>query len=107
LLNSLFHSLLKLVVIASALVVVTGVLLVGLCAALLTVVWSLLTGRRPAAYTTFMRFRHATRPFQNGGWPGRARPAPGSQADNQHSDIHADIVDVQAHEVRGTISDQR
>jgi hypothetical protein len=45
-----------------------------------------------------MRFRNASRGFQNGNWPGRAAPAAGN---------NPDIVDVQAHEVRSAVSDQR
>ena len=97
----LFRSLIKLVLIASAAVVVAGVLLVGLSVALITFVWSMLTGRRPAAFSTFMRFRNASRQFQNGGWPGRPAPA------GSHSAAHADIVDVQAHEVRSALRDER
>jgi hypothetical protein len=96
--DTLFRGLIKLVLLGSAAIVVTGVLLIGLSAALLTLVWSLLTGRRPAAWTTFMRFRKASRSFQNGNWPGRAAPAASS---------NADIVDVQAHEVRGVLDDRR
>ena len=95
---NIFRGLIKLVLIASAAIVVTGVLLVGLSAALLTLVWCLLTGRKPAAYTTFMRFRQASRQFQNAGWPGRAAPTTQS---------NADIVDVQAHEVRSAIRGER
>lgn len=89
--NALFRSLIKLVLIASAAVLVLGVLLVGLCAALVTLVWSLLTGRKPAAYTTFMRFREASRQFQGRAWTGGATASPARPED---------IVDVQAHEVR-------
>ena len=97
----LFRSLIKLVLIASAAVVVAGVLLIGLSAALITLVWSLLTGRKPAAFTTFMRFRNASRHFQNRGWPERTAPAGSTSA------AHADIVDVQAHEVRSALRDER
>jgi hypothetical protein len=95
---SLFRSLIKLVLIASAASIVLAVLLIGICAALLTAVWSLLTGRKPAAYTTFMRFRDASRQFQQGSWP--RGPAPTAQRAD-------DIVDVQAHEVRGALEDRR
>ena len=94
----LFRSLIKLVLMASAAILVTGLLLIGLSAALITLVWCLLTGRRPAAYTTFMRFRQASRQFQNAGWPGRAAPTTQS---------NADIEDEQAHEVRSAILGER
>ncbi|NVO04848.1 MAG: hypothetical protein HXX19_02275 [Rhodoferax sp.] len=97
--NSLLRSLLKLVLLASATIVVLGLLLIGLSAALLTLVWSLLTGRKPAAFTTFMRFREASRQFQSRAWSAGGTPA-ARQPDD-------DIVDVQAHEVRGAIGRER
>ena len=72
-----FRILLRLVLIAFAAALVLGVLLIGLVAALLALIWSLLTGRKPAAYTTFMRFREASRQFQSGAWPGRTAPPAG------------------------------
>lgn len=93
---TLFRGLIKLLLIAFAATMVLGFVLVGISAALLALVWSLVTGRKPAAYTTFRRFRDASRQFQGQAWPGRAAPA-----DN------ADIVDVQAHEVRSALRDER
>lgn len=79
-----------------ALIVLTGafllaVLCVGLLVVLVTAARYLLTGRKPAVFTTFTRFSQAAEQFR----PGR-RPAPGAGAypDN------GDVVDVQAHEVR-------
>lgn len=95
-----FRILLRLALLAFAAALVLGVLLIGLVAALLAMVWSLLTGRKPAAYTTFMRFREASRQFQSGSWPGRAAPSAGPGA---HAAQDSDIVDVQAHEVRSAI----
>lgn len=68
-----------------------ALLSLALMAALLTVLWSLLTGRKPALFTTFTRFRQASQQFSAGGWnrsSGFARPAA------------EDVVDVQANEVR-------
>jgi hypothetical protein len=76
-------------------------LLVGASAALLMLVWSLLTGRKPAVFTTFTRFRDMSRQFQGGSWPGQGAPRPARSTDSD------DIVDVQAHEVRGVLSDKR
>lgn len=95
---SIFRSLFKLLLMAFAVSMVLALLLVGLSAALLTLLWSLLTGRKPAAFATFTRFRDASRQFQGGAWKGSPSPARG------HSE---DIVDVQAHEVRGVLEDKR
>jgi hypothetical protein len=94
---NIFRTLVRLALLATAASVVLGVLLMGLCAALLALVWSLLTGRKPAAYTTFLRFREASRQFQSGTWSGRAAPPAGPGAKDP------DIVDVQAHEVHSAI----
>lgn len=88
------RTLIKLSLFALVGVLLSCLLLIGLSAALLTLVWSLLTGRRPAAFQTFVRFRQASRHFQSRTWPGREAP-PNKQ--------NADIVDVQAHEVRSAL----
>jgi hypothetical protein len=95
---TLFRSLIKLLLIAFAAAMVLAFLLVGISAALLTLVWSLLTGRKPAACNTFMRFREASRPFRQ-----RARSPYGGAS----SAPSGDIVDVQAHEVRSVLNDNR
>ena len=56
------------------------------------------TGRKPAAYTTLMRFRQASRQFQE-----RAR-SPQGNTPFVRSD---DIVEVQAHEVRSVLRNER
>ena len=94
----LFRSLMRLVLVVFAASMVLALLLVGLSAVLLTVLWSLLIGRKPAAFATFTRFRDASRQFRGGSWPGAAAPARGSSDD---------IVDVQAHEVLGVLGDRR
>ena len=101
LLASFLRGVLKLVLLAFAVTVIAGILLIGLSAALLTLIWSLLTGRKPAALQTFMRFRQTSQQFRAGVWPGA--PAPSSRS-SQNS---TDIVDVQAHEVRITSDDPR
>lgn len=93
----LFRGLIRLVLMAFAACMVLALLLVGLSAALLMLLWSLLTGHKPAVFTTFSRFRDMSRQFQGGAWPGAAAPARGTSDD---------IVDVQAHEVRGVLSDK-
>lgn len=78
-------------------VFVLGLLFLGLTAALLAVLWSLLTGRKPTAWTTFMRFRQASRQFQQGVWRGQSNP-------NRANDSEvADVVDVQVKEVSSAI----
>lgn len=94
----LFRSLIRLVLIAFAAGMVLALLLVGISAAVLALVWSLLTGRKPAAFATFTRFRDASRQFQGRAWPGAAAPTRGNSDD---------VVDVQAHEVRGVLGDKR
>ena len=69
-----------------------SLIFVALVATVFTVLWSLLTGRKPAAYTTFMRFRQSAQQFRQGGWP--ARGGSGSAGATQ-----GDVVDVQANEV--------
>lgn len=77
----------KLVATAMLGVLVMSLLLFGVAAALLSVVWSLLRGKRPAMFTVFQSFQQMSRQFRRG--PGGATTAaPG------------DVVDVQAHEVR-------
>ena len=71
-------------------VFVLSFLLVGISVALVSVVWSLLRGRKPAMFTVFQYFRQASQQFSRGVWTG---PTP---ATNARQD---DIVDVQAHEV--------
>ena len=53
---------------------------------------SLLTGRKPAMFTTFTRFRQASRQFRQGPWSPQGGAAGGGAPP-------ADVVDVQAHEV--------
>ncbi len=86
--------LIKLVLLVAALVFITSLLIAGLVVALLTAIWSLLTGRKPAAVTTFMRFRQASQQFRPGVWPGQRDPQAAAPAD---------VVDVQAHEVPDTL----
>lgn len=66
-------------------------LLAAIAVVMISALWSLLRGRKPAIYTTYTQFRQASQTFRQGGsWPGQ-RPPPGVNP--------ADVVDVQAHEV--------
>lgn len=68
--------------------------LLGIIVALISAVWSLLRGKKPAMVTVFQNVRQASKGFGQGEWKAR-RPGVGTQAD--------DVVDVQAHEVRPTL----
>jgi uncharacterized iron-regulated membrane protein len=84
------RGLIRLTMVALGAVFLLGLLLSALLAVVGTIVWSLLTGRKPAVFTMVSRFQQASRQFRTGAWPGANRSAPGS----------ADVVDVEAHEVR-------
>ena len=80
---------LKLALFLLAGVFALGLVAVVLAAVLLNAVWSLLMGRKPALFTTDVRFRQATQSFrQTGATVVPTRP----------SDV-VDVVDVQAIEV--------
>jgi hypothetical protein len=74
---------------------IISLIFLALVATVFTVLWSLLTGRKPAAYTTFTRFRQSAQQFRQGGWA--ARGGPGFSNAPQ-----GDVVDVQASEVPST-----
>ncbi|QDL56221.1 hypothetical protein [Rhodoferax aquaticus] len=92
-LSGLTRAVVKLVLVGMAAIFGLSLLVAVLVAVLVTVVWSLLTGRKPAIFTTFTRFRQAAQAFKTGraSWGQRNGHAPQSAAD---------VVDVQAHEVR-------
>ena len=93
LIAALVRGVFKLALLVAALVFIASVLVAGVVVALLTALWSLLTGRKPAVVTHFMRFRQASQQFRPGGWSGQGGRAPA---------MSADVVDVQAHEVPDT-----
>ncbi len=87
-------------VVKVVLVVLTALFALSvLCIGLVVVAWMVLrfflTGRKPAVVTTFSRFNQAAQQFRPGGWSGNASVA--------HHDS-ADIVDVEAHEVRAVLN---
>ncbi len=88
------RAILKLALLLAALIFITSVLVAGIVVALVTALWSLLTGRKPAVVTHFMRFKQASQQFRPGAWSGRA---------GQPSTASAEVVDVQAHEVPDTL----
>lgn len=92
---SILRGAVKLVLLVLAAVFALGVLCVGLLVVAVLVLRFLVTGRKPAVVTTFTRFNQAARQFGPGfrpGATGAARPD------------SADIVDVEAHEVRAVLS---
>jgi hypothetical protein len=90
LISGVVRTVLKLAFLVLTVLFVLTVLSIGLTVALLTVLWSLLTGRKPALVTHFTRFRQAAQPFAPGAW--RRQAAHAQPAD-------ADVVDVQAREI--------
>ena len=88
---SLLRGAVKLVLLVLAAVFALSVLCAGLLVVAVLVLRSLLTGRRPAVVTTFTRFNQAAQQFRPGG----------ATATRQDS---ADIVDVEAHEVRTVLN---
>ncbi len=92
---SVLRTLFKLVLLAAALLMIVSVLAVGVLVALLTAVWSLLSGRKPAVVTTFMRFRQTSEQFRQGAWRGHTA---------QPQAAAADVVDVQSREVPQTLT---
>lgn len=73
---------------------VVSVLLLGVVAAILSTVWSLLRGRKPALFTTFMRFRQASSQFQD----AMRRPYSANSGPYPPAGV-GDVVDVQAKEL--------
>lgn len=88
----LLRSVLRLVLLLAAGVFALSLLLAILVAVTFTALWSLITGRKPAVFTTFTHFQQATRQFRQGRWPAHGGPAPSDASP-------VDVVDVQAREV--------
>ena len=86
----IFRAVIKLAFLVFTAVFVLAVMTIGIIVALLTVIWALLSGRRPALVTNFTRFRQAAQPFGPKAW---ARPSAHAQPQD------AEVVDVQAREV--------
>lgn len=88
----LLRSVLRLVVLLAAGVFALSLLLAILVAVTLTALWSLITGRKPAVFTTFTHFQQATRQFRHGRWPAQGETS-------ANGATPTDVVDVQAREV--------
>lgn len=92
---SLLRGVVKLVLLVLAAVFALSVLCAGLLVVVVMVLRFLLTGRKPAVVTTFTRFNQAAQQFRPGFRSGESSVArPNS----------ADIVDVEAHEVRSVLN---
>lgn len=96
---SILRGVVKLVLLVLAAIFALSVLCAGLLVVAFMVVRYVLTGRKPAVVTTFTRFNQAAQQFRPGFRPGFG---PGA-ASGAHPD-NADIVDVEAHEVRAVLN---
>lgn len=75
------RSLLRLALLAGLGVFMLSLLVMGLAMALLSVLWALLRGKKPALFTIYQAFAQATQRAR-GPWAARAgRVAPGADAD--------------------------
>jgi hypothetical protein len=74
---------------------VLSLLLAVLVVVLVSSLWALLNGRKPAPVVMFQHFRQASQRYNGGVWPGR----PGAGRAVGRGTVEGDVVDVQAHEV--------
>jgi hypothetical protein len=91
--SAVLRTVLKLGLLAAALVFIASLLIVALISIVFVLLKALVTGRKPVFVTTFQRFNQARQQYKQGAWPGRAGPGFSRAAPE-------DVVDVQAHEVR-------
>lgn len=96
--SGLFRFVLKLVLGAFALVFAVSLLLAALVVLALSLLKSLITGRKPAPAMVFGRFQKFA---PQGMWPGGPGAAP------QDTRGRGDIVDVEVREVRDVRDDKR
>ena len=92
---SVLRGMVKLVLLVLAAVFALAVLCAGLLVVVCLVLRFVLTGRKPAVVTTFSRFNQAAQQFRPGFGTG------GATAGRPNS---AEIVDVEAHEVRSVLN---
>ena len=90
---------LKLALVVFTVSLVLGLIVFALAATLLSSVWSLVTGRRPAVVTTFMRFRQASQQFRQFRQYRQSPPFGGDDAVGGGGAAAGEVVDVQAREV--------
>lgn len=91
-LGRLFRFILKLVFVASAAVLALGLLLVALTVFVLSLLKSLVTGRKAEPLAAFSRFQQFS---QQRVWPGSPARQPSSRA------ASGQVVDVEAREIPG------
>jgi hypothetical protein len=89
LLSQVFRFILKLVFGLSAAVLAVGLLLVALTVLALSLLKSLITGRKPAPLMAFARFQQFS---QQGMWPSQSRQGSAKAASGQ-------VVDVEVREI--------
>lgn len=82
----------RLIVIVWLGLLAAALMLVGVAFALVSIVWSLLRGRKPAVVLVFQNLRQVAKGFGNVKKSAQTPPA--------------DIVDVQAHEIRPVLPSQ-
>jgi uncharacterized membrane protein YgcG len=92
------RTLVRLWLLALGAAIVISIIVVALGIALLSVVWSLVRGRKPMAFTVFNQFRQSSQQFKTGQW-NRARAASDAGA--------SDVVDVQAREMPTAVIDNQ
>jgi len=85
-----------LVALAAALIAV--ILCLGMIAAVFSVFWALLMGRKPAAFSVFRQFQRASHQFRHEGWTSRSAKSVASASE---------IVDVEVREVAAVSGDSR
>jgi hypothetical protein len=90
LVTGVLRGVLRLALLVFTVSLIISLIFLALVATVFTVLWALLTGRKPAAYTTFTRFRQSAQQFRQGGWAARGGPGAAPQGD---------VVDVQVTEV--------
>lgn len=90
-LSQIFRFILKLVFILSAAVLAVGLLLVALTVFALSLLKSLITGRKSAPLMAFARFQQFS---QQGIWPGSASRQPSPKSASRQ------VIDVEARELR-------
>lgn len=97
--NRLARGMLRLVLIAAAMVFLLSLLLATLVVMVAVTLWAVFTGRKPDPARIFGQFRQTSARYTRGAWPGARRPGAGPTTKP------ADIVDVPAHAVRDVTGD--
>lgn len=95
LISGFFRFIIKLILAAFGLVFAISLVLVALIAVVFSLLKSLITWKKPApfvVYSQFKQFRQGAR----GGWPFASQSTP-----------QADVVDVEAREVKDPVNDKR